>query len=156
MHSKQIAKQVIGLLVIAVLLPACGAVFRGTNQDLPISTVPPGATASIEDKECITPCTLHVSRKTKTVSIAKNGQAREYDIERQASVGTIIIDAILGGGIGLVLDYAFGGTITLSPVEIDLASSPTASSTSNDDSSSAASSAVIESDEQSPQLIVPK
>ncbi len=146
MQSKQIAKQIIGLLIIAVLFPACGAIFRGTNQDLQISTVPPGATARIQEKECVTPCTLHVSRKTKTVKIEKNGRTNEYDIEQQASVGTIIVDAILGGGIGLVLDYALGGTITLSPVEVDLTSSPTASSTSNDDSSSAAPSAVIESD----------
>jgi hypothetical protein len=106
--------------IVVLLLSGCGTLFRGFNQDLPISTIPSGAIAKIDDKQCTTPCTLRVSRKTDSVTIMKDGQTAIFEVDYRKSVW-FFWDAILGGiFIVPAIDCILGGVYDLKPVKIDL------------------------------------
>lgn len=103
-----------------MLLSGCGTLYRGFNQNLPISTIPSGATAKIGDKQCITPCTLRVSRKTDSVTISKDGQTQIFEVDYRKSVW-FFWDIILGGIFVLpAIDCILGGVYDLKPVKLDL------------------------------------
>jgi hypothetical protein len=106
--------------IVVLLLSGCGTLFRGLNQDLPISTIPSGAIAKIGDKQCVTPCTLRVSRKTDSVTIMKDGQTAIFEVDYRKSVW-FFWDAVFGGiFIVPAIDCIIGGVYDLKPVKIDL------------------------------------
>ena len=114
------AINIISSLVVVILLSGCGTLYRGFNQNLPISTIPSGATAKIGDKQCVTPCTLRVSRKTDSVTISKDGQTQIFEVDYRKSVW-FFWDIILGGIVVLpAIDCILGGVYDLKPVKLDL------------------------------------
>ena len=60
--------QIMRLLACAAALSAaggCATIIRGTEQDFAIESSPPGAEATLSTgQSCVTPCTLHLPRKT--------------------------------------------------------------------------------------------
>jgi len=113
-------KSMIFVIVTAFMLQACGTIIHSADQNVPITTVPSGATARIGTQECVTPCTLYVPRKSDRVFIRKGNKEKEYDLDKGYNMGTLICGNILWLVPGLIVDFIAGGAYTLKPVNIRL------------------------------------
>ena len=118
----------LGLLVgVVVLLSACESLFRGTEQELAIETVPAGAEVVLSDgQRCTTPCRITVPRYQELrARIAKSGcrsaegllnpvvaggesLGRSFDFQRD--VGTRLYRSIY--------DYQLGGAYDIEPAPL--------------------------------------
>jgi PEGA domain len=121
MCTLQIKTGCAAVLLAAFLLQGCATYVNGTRQDLTITTIPPGVTATIKDQSCTTPCTLNVPRKSRYVTLQKGDFRAEYILDRK----TDYRHAILGNIIfflypGLIIDSASGGMHEIDPVNIIL------------------------------------
>ena len=110
------------LVAIAVSLPACATVTRGTSQDFTVESTPPGArVATSHGFECAaTPCTFRMPRKDGfRITVAKEGyvsQTREITSSVSGAGGTAMAGNILVGGIiGGAIDATSGAMNDLKP-----------------------------------------
>ena len=110
-----------------VSLSACATVVRGPSTDWHVATSPPGAAVRTSDGlTCSpTPCTLHVSRKAKfTATITKPGYNPEtVYVSHDVTLGGGIAFAgnlVLGGLIGMTVDYVTGSAEDPYPRQLDL------------------------------------
>lgn len=112
----------LALLVFTTFsLTGCGTVVNGTKQALKVDTYPPGLKANVDDKECVTPCTLeNISRKARKITITSNaGEKFFFDLDDKVNIGS----AIFGNwwtyvGIGFAFDAATGGAWTIQDVNL--------------------------------------
>ncbi|MDZ4376170.1 MAG: PEGA domain-containing protein [Phenylobacterium sp.] len=95
---------------VAMSLPACATVTRGSSQQFSVQSTPPGAQVSTSNGfECqATPCTFRMSRKDAfRITVSKDGYvAQTHDITSSVSgaggtamAGNILIGGIIGGAI---------------------------------------------------------
>lgn len=118
---------VIGVMIVALTLQACGTIIHGTSQDVMIQTNPPGALAKIGNYECMTPCALNVPRKSTVMAITKNNVGQVYPLDREVNwVTSVILGIWPGYFIGMGIDFANGSAYTIKPVNISLAASENA------------------------------
>jgi hypothetical protein len=79
----------------SVRFAGCGLSVHGSTQDLPINTIPQGATATIGMQTCVTPCTLKVQRSSETMQVKKGNSERTFDMEKDFNVGTTMCGNVL-------------------------------------------------------------
>lgn len=125
MSSKIILRRVaqaLALTGLAVTLPACATITRGTTQQFTIESSPPNALATTSNGfRCeSTPCTLRMPRKDGfTVTVSKQGfvsQTRTVDSSVSGGGGTAMAGNILVGGlIGMGVDATSGAMNDLTP-----------------------------------------
>jgi len=114
----------LGMVMVAgMLLSGCASVYHGTTQDVSVTTYPVGLTASMDGKQCVTPCTLvEVKRKTSGITLTTpEGQPYFFDVDKDFNVGA----AVLGNwwnyvAPGVVIDMANGSAWTIKPINIRL------------------------------------
>ena len=113
MISKNSARFGVRLLMlagVAMSLPACATVTRGSSQQFSVQSTPPGAQVSTSNGfECqATPCTFRMPRKDAfRITVSKDGYvAQTHDITSSVSgaggtamAGNILIGGIIGGAI---------------------------------------------------------
>ena len=98
MISKTVARfgaRAFTLVGVALSLPACATMTRGTTQELTVDSTPPGAQATTSNGfECAaTPCTFRMSRKGNTIASAKlvitadGGFRRGTDVIKALALG---------------------------------------------------------------------
>jgi PEGA domain len=76
-------------VVLASLALGCAAMVRGTHQDVPFSSSPPGAVVQASSASCETPCTLSLKRsKTQMLTVSKPGYQD----------GHVQLNSVLNGG----------------------------------------------------------
>lgn len=103
-------------VLLFLSVQGCGTILYGHHQDLMVNTEPPGAVARVGDQTCVTPCTLVVPRKSRTIVIAKDGGEREYDLDRRINFWATIVAGIWPGYfIGMITDFATGGAYDIQP-----------------------------------------
>lgn len=126
-------------LVASVFLSAgCASIVHGGNQSISISSVPPGATASVAKLEGevvavrTTPCTVSLDPKrgyfkgqSYTVKIELSGyKTAEIHLQPELS-GWYFGNILLGGLIGMVaVDPVTGSMWNIEPAKIEQALSP--------------------------------
>lgn len=115
---------VLTLLAAAVLLQGCGTIVHGGDQDLAITTVPSGATALVGTQECITPCTMRISRASDRINFRKGKLKREYYFDKSFNLGATVCGNILWLVPGLIVDFIVGGAYTIKPVNVRLTDLP--------------------------------
>lgn len=116
-------KKLVMAMVAGMLLSGCASVYHGTTQEVTVTTHPAGLTASMDGKQCVTPCTLQeVKRKTASITLTTpEGQPYFFDVDKDFNVGA----AVLGNwwnyvAPGVVIDMANGSAWTIKPINIRL------------------------------------
>jgi uncharacterized protein YceK len=116
-------KKIVLVITAGMLLGGCASVYHGTTQEVTVTTHPAGLTASMDGKQCVTPCTLQeVKRKTAQITLTTpEGQPYFFDVDKDFNVGA----AVLGNwwnyvAPGVVIDMANGSAWTIKPVNIRL------------------------------------
>lgn len=102
---------------LAVLLYGCGTVINRTKQTVYLQSDPPGATAIINGVTRVTtPASVKLKRgKDHHISFEREGyQPTTAMIDRELS-GWVWGNLLLGGLIGLAIDFGSGGAYKLEP-----------------------------------------
>lgn len=92
------------------LLSGCATVVRGTEQSLQITSIPPGAKATLgTGQSCITPCALELSQSTSTVVTFEQDGCERTRIS--------VFPTLAAAGVVLrgVIDYGTGAVYNLQP-----------------------------------------
>jgi hypothetical protein len=112
----------IALAAVAVALPACATITRGSNQDFTVESTPPGARVSTSNGfQCdSTPCTFRMPRKNGfRVTVSREGYvSQEVEVTSGVSGGGaagMAGNVVFGGVIGAVVDGTSGAMKDLSP-----------------------------------------
>jgi hypothetical protein len=110
---------------VAALLGGCGTILNGTRQDIPVTSAPDGAHVTAEPRggEFTTPTTLNLQRKRDyTLTFTKEGYSiGTTTIGHHARGGIIVLDLLLTGLIGVIVDASTGGWNSLSPKTVTVA-----------------------------------
>lgn len=113
------------LVASALFMANCASIIHGSKQMITFQSTPVGATVSVADAmgvgygECVTPCEIELKRKREYhVKFMKEGySAADLVIQRKSS-GWIWGNILLGGVIGLVIDFSNGSAYKLSPEQM--------------------------------------
>ncbi|WP_169053530.1 PEGA domain-containing protein [Alteraurantiacibacter aquimixticola] len=108
--------------VAAWALAGCATVINGTNQEYQVNSTPEGATVSFTSGDtCVTPCEIELRRKDdQRVDISLDGYRSEYVLVQSRLGGSTFGNAILGGGIGAVVDGTNGASNRLYPRPLNI------------------------------------
>jgi len=106
-------------LVLAALLAVygCATIINRTTQPVFLQSDPPGATATIDGtKQVQTPASLKLKRgKNHLITFEKAGyRSKTIAIDHELS-GWVWGNVLLGGLIGLAIDFGSGGAYKLEP-----------------------------------------
>ncbi len=107
------------LLLACLLLQACASLIDGPNEDIPVTTNPPGATVTEENTSQITPAKLTLERKRDyLLTITKEGY-KTKTIKIEHVVNSLEAGNLLGCTLlGTAIDTATGAAWTLKPDNI--------------------------------------
>ena len=112
-------------LTLTIGLCGCGAVFNGSRQNIMVTSAPDGA--HIESVPAAgaftTPTTLNLHRKHDyTLTFSKEGySSASTTISPHARGGIIVLDVLLTGLIGVIVDASTGAWNKLSPENVTVA-----------------------------------
>lgn len=112
----------LALLGVALSLPACATVTRGTSQTFTVESTPPGARVSTSSGfTCdATPCTFRMPRKDGfRATVSMDGYVtQEHDITSEyagAGAAGFAGNVLIGGVIGMAVDGTSGAMKDLTP-----------------------------------------
>jgi hypothetical protein len=123
--SQRLLSILVLVLTAVLFILGCASIIHGTRQEVFFQSSPAGAQVEVSDDVgvsyglCETPCSIELKRKNKyVVTISKNGyESIEMLIERKSD-GWIWGNILIGGLIGLIIDFSNGAAYKLSPSEI--------------------------------------
>ena len=120
--SARLGVRLLALVGVALSLPACATVTRGSSQQFTVESTPPGAQVSTSNGfECqATPCTFRMPRKDAfRITVAKDGyvaQTHEITSSVSGTGGTAMAgNLLIGGIIGGAIDATSGAMNDLKP-----------------------------------------
>jgi hypothetical protein len=102
----------------------CATIMNGDYVSLPVSTAPGGATVLYNGQTFSTPCTLQIPRgqqKVIRLQIEKEGYHPITVSVTRSVDGWLWGNVLLGGIVGLIVDFATGDAYDLAPEKIDAA-----------------------------------
>jgi len=122
------------IVLLSMTISSCATIFSGTTQTVSFDSFPPGAEVVTvrkngeEQKIGLTPCTVPISKKTKSVKFVKSDFYDEtYPISQDAKINVwYYVDLVgcLAGGIGIpsaIIDLSTASYIKLpSQVKVEL------------------------------------
>ena len=118
------------LLVVASLIQiGCATIINGQEQNVSIKTDPPGATATIlpEGTTVSTPADVDLARgSVHTVKLELPGYRTEYVYLDRVASNMIGWNLLLGGLIGMGIDYSNDSIYRLTPDPIETTLEPAA------------------------------
>ena len=104
-------------------LSSCATIILGSKQSVGISSTPSSAKIFINDEEVgITPQTVQIKKnqaQSFKVRIELEGYEPYETVLTRKTSGWIAGNILLGGLIGLVVDFATGGAYLLTPEQIE-------------------------------------
>jgi hypothetical protein len=123
-----------GIILPMLIFTSCATIFSGTTQAVSFDSNPPGAEVVTirkngdEQKIGLTPCTVPISKKTKSVKFVKSDFYDEtYPLSQETKInGWYWVDlaGCLAGGIGLpsaLIDIGTGACFKLpSQVKVEM------------------------------------
>ncbi|MFA5073708.1 MAG: hypothetical protein WC539_07410 [Nitrospirota bacterium] len=108
-------------ILITILLSGCATIFNGTHQDVSINTTPQGIKAKIGEDSCITPCTLHVWRRSDKILFQEGATETQYDLIKGDNAWSFYAGNFVSWFfVGWVADGISGGRFNIEPVNIIL------------------------------------
>ncbi len=121
-RSARFGVRVLTLVGVALSLPACATITRGSSQEFTVESTPPGARVSTSNGfQCdSTPCTFRMPRKDEfRATVSMDGYVtQEHQITSGISGGGaagLAGNVIFGGVIGGVVDASSGALNDLTP-----------------------------------------
>lgn len=112
----------LALVGVALSLPACATITRGSSQEFTVESTPPGARVSTSNGfQCdATPCTFRMPRKDEfRATVSMEGYvSQEHNIQSGMSGGGaagLAGNVIFGGIVGGVVDASSGALNDLTP-----------------------------------------
>ena len=111
-------------LALCVALTGCGAILNGSSKMIDIQCSPSGTSISanpeIGDYTC--PTTLKLQRKHSYVlTFSKEGyNSKKVEIRKGVQAGIIILDVLLTGLIGVIIDATTGSWNNLKPDQVSV------------------------------------
>ena len=104
-------------LVMLFIFSSCATIMNGRKEMVPIKTNPEGATAEINGHKCTTPCSIELTRGHNYVlRITKKGyKSKKVDLFGKSADGWLWGNLLLGGIIGLGVDYGTGAAYDFEP-----------------------------------------
>jgi len=129
----RLALAVVGLIGLS----ACATITRGTTESFTVESTPPGAKVRTSHGFACdaTPCTWKLPRKDAfRVTVTKDGY-QPYEAQIRSSIssdGTVPLvgNWVLGGVIGVAVDYSTGAAQDLQPNPLRVTLDPAAGSAS--------------------------
>lgn len=110
-------RTVIILLTGSFLSLSCGAIFKGSSQDVSVQSSPP-ASLKVSGREMVysTPTNLKLERnKNYVLTFSKEGyESASIEVTKSLSGGILFLD-ILAGLVGVIVDAATGSWYNLKP-----------------------------------------
>ncbi len=105
------------LLTFLAVLPGCATIIHGSNQDISISSNPPGATVLTADGGSFTtPAKINVKRnKDHVFCVTKPGFHTEQVAGTSVLSGAVFANIVLGGIIGGIVDASSGAAWRIEP-----------------------------------------
>jgi len=111
--------------VATLVIIGCASIMHGTRETVVFESSPGGATVEVSDAmgvsygTCETPCSIDLKRKREyKVKINKAGYAPVEMVIQRKSSGWIWGNILIGGVIGLIVDFTNGAAYKLSPTEL--------------------------------------
>lgn len=109
-------------LLSILLFCSCATIVNGKKEMFEVRTNPAGATAEIYGQKCKTPCSFELRRGTNyLVRINKEGyKSKEIPLDGKSTDGWVWGNLMIGGIIGLAVDYGSKAAYDFEPEELDL------------------------------------
>lgn len=109
------------LLVALVPVVGCGTIVNGHRQEIAITSVPIGAHCESEGKKFDTPAVVKLPRRRgHTIMCELDGRKGGSAVSRSGSAW-VFGNLLLGGPVGLLVDWISGGLYRLSPESVTVA-----------------------------------
>jgi len=115
------------VLAVAIIFAGCATIFKGTTQDISISSSPDKAIVTIKTMAGVqvfsaaTPVTAKLGKKYAYIATIKLAGYTESTIQISQSMdGWFIGNLLCGGIIGMIIDYANGAMWDLQPESISV------------------------------------
>lgn len=107
-------------IVLLVSSSACATIMHGTSQDIGISSMPTGASITVDNvTKAQTPFVASLSRKDNhIVHIAADGFAPADLTLTRGTSGWVWGNIVFGGLVGLAVDAISGGLYNLTPEQL--------------------------------------
>jgi hypothetical protein len=105
---------------------ACATIMHGTTQKVPVTSTLSGSKVYVDGKEAgVTPVFLELERGTEHVVTIEAAPGQRQDVALRTEVsGWVWGNIVLGGLIGLGIDYAAGGLYNLEPAAVSQEARP--------------------------------
>ena len=115
---------------VAFGMLGCATVFNGSRQNISVTSSPDAAklTSSPVAGDYTTPTTLNLQRKNDyTLTFSKEGySSATAQLSHHVRGGIVVLDVILGGLIGVIVDASTGAWSKLSPETVNVSLTKTA------------------------------
>jgi hypothetical protein len=114
-----------GMLGLLISLTGCASIFKGSSQNVPITSNPEGAQVWVDGVyRGTTPLKLQLDvKKSYAVRICKDGEEQNCTLVSKVSAGWVVLD-VLGGLCPVVVDACTGSWNHLTPAEVCVAMQP--------------------------------
>lgn len=108
-----------GVLLLTFSLAGCGTIFGGSTEIIYVNSAPNGASITTipASGSFRTPASLTLERKNSYTLVAsmEGYSSAEFLIRKNMRVGILVLDVLLTGLIGVVVDAVTGGWWNLEP-----------------------------------------
>ncbi len=113
-----------GCLTISILFSqvGCASIISGKSQDISVRSNPLGAAVTVDGMSAgTTPLTTEVKRKRRhQIQVTKEGYVSETRATKKGFNWWFCGNLILGGIIGIIVDFATGAVYKVEPDEINV------------------------------------
>lgn len=112
-------------VTLTMAVSGCATIINGRSQDVALASTPPGADVKVDGAQTTTPgrVTLKRDQDYKAVFTKEGFPDQSVKLEKKPS-WWILGNVLIGGLVGLVIDFVTGGAYKLVPdsVDVDMAS----------------------------------
>ena len=103
---------------ILLYMTGCATIFRGSAQDVSVTSSPGGASVYVNGNSAgTTPCTVKLKRSESHVVRVELDGYRPYEVQldKKLDIGWTVVSLWLGAGGGLIIDAITGAIYTIDP-----------------------------------------
>ena len=95
------------VIAIACLVPGCAAVLKTKDAPVTVSSATPGSEILVDGQHAgVTPATLQLPTSSDhVITVRGAGKEETCRLEGSASGGWIVLDILITGGIGVIVDF---------------------------------------------------
>lgn len=110
------------VFLLCISMTSCATIIHGKKQDIQVTSTPPGAVVRVGDIATTTPgeITLDRSKPRYTLVFEKEGYKPVTVELRRGLDGWLFGNILLGGIIGIAIDFLTGSAYKIYPGDVDV------------------------------------